>query len=295
MKKRLTNLLEGKSGFTLIELLVVLGVLGVIGGVTVLNVGGFIGAGTEEAYLLEQRAVQTAVVAYQSEGGSVDAPFMVCPGDKGVLAPYLLRDLQYCWLVTEHGRVVAGSLIPPLFYSDFEDMDWLNVLQGNWYVEDGMLRPSGPGENRLLVDGGPWDDFRLSVMASYLAGGASNPGGYGIYYRASDEGGLNGYVFQYDAGFGNGEFIVRAVVNGSERHPPIQRIDMAQVMGQQWVDNNLNDPHRVEIEVRGDRHVITVDGVVVLDFDHDRFSSGSVGFRNWHGADVEFDEIEVNE
>ena len=57
----------GQKGFTLIELLVVVAILGVLAAVVTLNVGKFIGKGTEEALATELHNVQTAVVAYMAD------------------------------------------------------------------------------------------------------------------------------------------------------------------------------------------------------------------------------------
>jgi len=65
------------------------------------------------------------------------------------------------------------------------------------------------------------------------------------------------------------------------------------VLGQDWVDNHLNDAHDIQIQVRGDQHVITVDGTEILNFTDDTFTEGTVGFRSWHSTDVGFDDIEV--
>jgi len=95
---------RGQGGFTLIELLVVVAILGVIAAVVVLNVGGFLGRGTEESANTEAHQVQTAVIAYMTEenlstwGGSVGPS----SGD-GTPGEYLLNAarLQATYTVTD--------------------------------------------------------------------------------------------------------------------------------------------------------------------------------------------------
>ena len=61
--KSIGKLQRGQGGFTLIELLVVVAILGVIAAVVILNVGGFIGAGTQESANTEAHQVQTAIIS----------------------------------------------------------------------------------------------------------------------------------------------------------------------------------------------------------------------------------------
>ncbi|MDH5364494.1 MAG: type II secretion system GspH family protein [Dehalococcoidia bacterium] len=72
------SLHRGEKGFTLIELLIVVAILGVIAAVVALNIGGFMGTGTEEAANTEAHQVQTAIIGYMADnslavvtGGSV--------------------------------------------------------------------------------------------------------------------------------------------------------------------------------------------------------------------------------
>jgi len=58
---------RGEKGFTLIELLIVVAILGVIAAVVALNIGGFMGTGTEEAANTEAHQVQTAVIGYMAD------------------------------------------------------------------------------------------------------------------------------------------------------------------------------------------------------------------------------------
>jgi hypothetical protein len=110
--------------------------------------------------------------------------------------------------------------------------------------------------------------------------------GFGVYYRATgDPEKITGYVFQYDPGYGN-EFIVRKVYDGSEQGPIARTSfpDGFEIYGKQ---------HEIGITVVGSRHVVTVDGQSVLDFEDSSFSSGATGARVWSDSEATLDDITV--
>jgi type IV pilus assembly protein PilA len=114
--KLLNYLHQGKKGFTLIELLVVIAILGVLAGVAILNIGGFIDEGQEEAKQDEGHQVGVSAVCYLTEGNSISKPFIVGPEDQGVLDSYLIGNLMYSWTVDVDGSVIlyegGGDSIP---------------------------------------------------------------------------------------------------------------------------------------------------------------------------------------
>ena len=170
-----------------------------------------------------------------------------------------------------------------LFSHDFNNMDSLTSLRGDWYIADGTLRPTvRGGEHRLVFGELDWTDYTIEVEAILHEGR-----GYGIYYRSDGEERISGYCFQYNPG-DRDSFLVRRVFNGREESP-FQRVSMPEgfsVYGQS---------HTISITVDGNNHTISVDGRQIMDFNDNAFSSGMAGFSSWGHSEVSFDQVNVYE
>ena len=177
-----------------------------------------------------------------------------------------------------------------LFFDDFSD-DFTNwhPLAGdkNWKItngEDPELCFSGRGEDGLLANGSEGTDYTVSVDANITGGN-----GYGLYFRASqnENGRLDGYTFQYDPGYGSGQFIMRKWVNGYEMWPPFAAAPAP--AGFQW----HNVERHIEVSVDGDRFTATIDGEEVLIGQDATYSKGEAGLRMWNSGRACFDNFTV--
>lgn len=128
LKKLIKSVGHGEKGFTLIELLVVVAILGVIAAVVVLNIGDFLGSGTEEAANTEAHQVQTAVIAYMQANSATDYDGTISSASgAGTAAEYLLNPgrLQASYTITD-GVISAATTDADGWGTDctFADGEW---------------------------------------------------------------------------------------------------------------------------------------------------------------------------
>jgi len=313
-------MLKNKNGFTLIELLIVIIVIAVLAGVGIPTYSILQNRARESATKTEMSRAATGIGVYSADNDFYPAaadiaalaesisPYyanMKTSDAWGTLYTYSLVSGSYTFksfgidktentdddiiivdgIMTADGKYKTGgttNAATVLFSSSFDNMDGIKTITGAWNA-DGKLNSSLSNvENRAVFGDPSWTNYEVNTNATLLKGW-----GYGIYYRAtvpSGSGAISGFIFQVDPGWGN-MFIVRKVINGNETSP-IQSVSMP-------AGFSLNTQHAISISVSGDKHIIKVDGKVVLDFNDSSFTSGQAGVRSWSSSSVSFDNIVV--
>ena len=279
------------KGFTLVELMVVIGV-----------VMAMLSIATPVMLLYLDRARATACLSMRYNTDHAESTYMMDKNGpslsfnalvgSGLLShePTCPSSGNYVWLQRtptpilgcslHYATIPVGETANVIFSSNFDNMNNLNPLMGNWSINNGSLRSISSGESRLAFGDNSWTDYEIKVGAVLTKGN-----GYGIYYRADGNPNITGYVFQYDPGMGN-QFLVRKVINGNEQ-APFQSVSMPAGF------TILNQAHDISIAVVGDRTVIKVDNQPIMDFKDSKFASGSGGFRTWSGTTASFDNLTV--
>ena len=173
----------------------------------------------------------------------------------------------------------GGSLLQDDFTGDALS-DW-EIVKGKWHPEDGKLC-GGPGEGQIYTDIGA-SDYVINLTGAMLEKGD----GFGIFFRADNYKKVDGYSFQFDPGYGSGEFIMREWAHGNEfspfaRQKPSSSFDWHEV------------PHDVRLEIKGDTFSAYIDDELVVQGSDSTYAEGGIGLRTWDGTKVCFDGISVD-
>jgi general secretion pathway protein G len=285
------KLLRSTEGFTLVELMVVVLIIGVLVSVAI-PVFSTAAKRAQAATCLSNQATTARVAEiYRSQDGT-SPPTLQSLVDKQLLKslPVCPANGTYVWLSRTSGggdtlacSVHYISADSAMWSTAWADMAGFKSLMGGWSNTGGVLTADpNQYQNRGLFGDPSWTDVSIRTNATLTSG----PGGYGIYFRATDTpGGPTGYCFQFDPGAGN-KFLVRKVVNGAESGA-IATANMPVGFAA------YNTSHPVDITTVGSRIVVKVDGAVVLDFTDTTFTSGQAGVRTWSRSGASFGGVGV--
>lgn len=199
------------------------------------------------------------------------------------------------------GKSSLKDLIDPITNTKLEDWDIVEK-DGIKYLSNKNL-----GENRLFFEN-DYSQYKIESKLK-LSGDILNPdgstiksNGYGISFETSttDKGKDTGYIFQFDSGYGNGEFLFRKRTNGKESSPFV-RIDPSKVIddfnNDYWVDDHdlrmevteLNDSEK-QVKVYIDDIEITSGKDVIIDSLNEE-KQGYIGFRTWSKSNILVDSL----
>lgn len=168
---------------------------------------------------------------------------------------------------------VCGAL-----FEDFSDIsDWDQTTGKNCSNETGQL--CCDKYNEIFKNDFEGEDYTVSVDVANLGQGD----GYGMFFRAQNYENPQGYIFQYDPGYG--AFIFRKWVDGHELSP----FAVKKVPGFDWYGKD----HTVQLVVHGDTFTAFVDGKEVLTGSDSTYSEGGIGLRTWDSTKACIDDLSI--
>jgi len=308
-----------KKGFTLIELMIVLAILGILTLIGVIHYRN-IKSEAEKRACIETRIrvikrwkmnnqIDDEVELKDVLDNNLNKWFEKTPkcSSDGI---YSVDKEKKCIECSKHGKVFYDFLFGNIDFdfSAIEDMSsidkWISGITGknDWEIKNDRLINSETGQRRILFYNS-FDEYKIELTAKVdkkVSGGH----GYGISFETSTDKDAKdtGYIFQFDPGYGVGEFIFRKR-NGSKEENPFERISLAEAGFSN--DFDWYKEHKVEIRVINtennkkkvsvfiDDKEITKGTEVLIDSMED--ATNSIGLRTWGKTQAEFENLSLNQ
>ena len=312
--------MKNNKGFSLVELMVVIALIGVL---TLIAIAVYPSLTTRAATRTCQANRYHVIRAFQrlrygdetltleevlaDDTGKYFAEKVECP-EGGVLS---VEDGTIVCSI--HGSTLIDANSSASYKYDFSNMTAEEIEQlldvvithdrDDWVVveTDGrlVLTNESTGENRIFF---PLDLEEYTIISNIQLDGSN---GYGIMVESvTDENARDsGFIFQYDPGYGGGEFIFRERNNGGE-YSPFARIKPEDVIPDYDSDTFWNEEHEIEIDVyeyneTQNRMVVRIDGVditvddMILVDKADNDAENYMGFRTWGSSHALIEDLEI--
>ena len=201
------------------------------------------------------------------------------------LTGYSVRDV-YCTAARGLGAedVCAGEQV--YCQDDFVNLDNWETNWGTFTNQDGQICTSGSAKNYNTCSQNMdnMSDYSVTLTDAQLNAG----NGYGVFFRGTDlDGRTDGYIVQYDPGWGGGSIIMRKWIDGREL-PPFATYRMPDY---DW----YSEPHDLRVDVNGNTFTVYLNDEKVLVGEDDTYTEGGVGLRSWDSTEICLDGIAISE
>lgn len=317
------------KGFTLIEILIVIVVMGIIAGFTLVKVDTIISntrINVDSFNLSTLNDVTEDYAVYYSvnssdifDGINSDSERMTALVTNGYLtSPVTAQQsgASFEWNVTdqawelEGGEINGyydGTIVNYVFDSDsLDDITGdgtVSIDMSDWSTDDGYLENT-TGESRIFI---PISNSTYIIeVSAALSSGSS--GGYGIFFDTTLDGDDatkdNGYVFQFDRGYGTGAMIVRPRENGRERGAvwTLREYNSTVFPSKSVFPDWWTDTHTIRIVVTNEdantrNAEFFIDGTSIGSYSYSNEVDGEqiyTGFRGWGSSPTEFYSLTAN-
>lgn len=317
------------KGVTITELLIVIVVMGVIAAFAMVNVTEIVKSTRINVDSFNLSTLNEVTEDYHFNNGNpstdvfdginTDTLRMQELVDGGYLSSPIIiqqKGASFEWSVDDQVWNVEGGVINGFYdgtsvnyqfdsdsLTEIIDDGTVSIDMSDWSTDDGYLENT-TGETRIFI---PINSSTYTITAS-AALGSGYSGGYGIFFDTTlDENNVSrddGFVFQFDRGYGSGAMIVRPRNNGRESGAvwtlrdyqttafPSKSVDSA------W----WTATHTIKIVVTNASETTRnaeffIDGTSIGSYTYNNNIEGDqthTGFRGWGSSPTKFYSININ-